>query len=458
MTIKLSPEIRMPSKIVIKTTHVIVLFLIIAICIGLLLYCTYSKQEKEEGFAAVGACAQIPQPTVIKNLIIPNLYDKGTSATTSPDTKKRYLESTNAISNFKREVGQLDRLSCNSYWTYMDKYASEQGFMEKSDADDDGQDEYTITGQGKFEALQIHGMLCATYLRMLSSNAEKPNAVVQTRILKWINEMFNMCSGIYIARNDNRHKDVAKRNRPKRDNNQLMWYLASAIIGVYINGSISPLNNGSKVIGDSVTGPTQAVAANIAKIVAEHVKRNFKKEKTTIIHGSGLTEEVDIAFIECEADREHKILAYNIYYTNILFSAMTVIKEAKVPFDWKGTKNLVDSVLNNLTIPGIVERFEKKYNRKDFLNYLNNTGLLTKDELKDKLDLAVKNFRPMFDYLYNNMDVPNITMTGYLVNSRKFVEALRKINKPMGSFPTPDSSNKAGLQAVQKPSQLSVKS
>jgi hypothetical protein len=63
----------------------------------------------------------------------------------------------------------------------------------------------------------------------------------------------------------------------------------------------------------------------------------------------------------------------------------------------------------------------------------------------------------MFEYLYNDtksgldtddnfytkaLDVPNITMTGYLVNARRLVAALRAIDKSMGSFPVPSVKKK----------------
>jgi hypothetical protein len=84
------------------------------------------------------------------------------------------------------------------------------------------------------------------------------------------------------------------------------------------------------------------------------VKQIVEKIETNLIDG----------IVESEKTRETKILAYNVYYYNILMSCLLFIRlkdGLNKVFDWKGTRDNVEKVMKRLSSEDACEFFSKKY-------------------------------------------------------------------------------------------------
>lgn len=85
------------------------------------------------------------------------------------------------------------------------------------------------------------------------------------------------------------------------------------------------------------------------------LKQITEKIETNLIDG----------IVESEKTRQTKILAYNVYYYNILISCLCFIKfksSLNRVFDWNGTKDNLEKVIARLTDSGAREFFAQKYN------------------------------------------------------------------------------------------------
>ena len=85
------------------------------------------------------------------------------------------------------------------------------------------------------------------------------------------------------------------------------------------------------------------------------VKQIAEKIETNMIDG----------IVESEKTRQTKILAYNVYYYNILMSCLCFIKfkpSLNKTFDWNGTKDNLEKVIARLTDFNAREFFAQKYN------------------------------------------------------------------------------------------------
>jgi hypothetical protein len=76
------------TKTVINTTDILVVFLVVITCIGILVYQNYWRNSNEQ-FATL-ECDIVNEPRVAKNLVIPYFYDKVPNTPVSPETKQRY--------------------------------------------------------------------------------------------------------------------------------------------------------------------------------------------------------------------------------------------------------------------------------------------------------------------------------------------------------------------------------
>lgn len=347
---------------------------------------------------------------VIKTLKVISFYVKGTTDVETEESKNASKESLEPLNKF---MAAVKKMNDQEYINTLTKYSTNDGLLLIDPTED--------------ESSMLTLFLTSIELQMKFLIVRKRNSFTEQSlqpIYNWFTRLFVKYASFFRDSPNNGHmmyflaklvhnemklgqSESSRKisyNEGIEQANEQVKYVAAAQrrlddakrrgeTGSKLYDENSGLKKSQDCLKDQQTEASQQMIepGSVQRFV---VKQITEKIETNLING----------IVESEKTRQTKILAYNVYYYNIMMSSLLFIHskpDLNKIFDWKGTKDNIEKVVQRLIDPNVCDFFAKKYDVPGM-----KPGSIN---------------RQLFDYLYNNTsnsDVPPIGLSLLGIGSR----------------------------------------
>jgi len=393
----------MPRELIISKPLLYTILCIVVFCLLFLIYRAIWPATKEDGveepFFAAGCDKTRDLPVMKKISGMVGKYCGGGAKLCTDAAKSKSSNETYRCFRDRATYLVSETRNYPEFWRFIDKISTQGLFASGYTSD-----------QERFEALQIISPIFAQYFIAIAAGSS-PTAAVQTKFKGWVTKVYN----IYIA----------QFNEYMTDNNMRGFYGGASLAALYILGANhntceSKTNRG--VCKGKDKGLRSKSVAEAAKQIASNAILNHLMDKGPNNPKGGIDGQ---GFVKSEMGRQdgssNSSLSYTNYYIKGMFGTLIVIKETKVPFAWASVKEPIRKVCQLLSNTDVaMGRFATKLRTTQ--------GKIKRNNPHSDMMMA------MWSYLFEGGEAPNMPIQPFRCSAAELANALRTINKPMGTF------------------------